>query len=163
MEKAFPDHDTDHVVDIYRDYQLNHDDRDLFMFPGIADLLAGLRNKGYKVGIVTSRTKDTTLRGLEHFGIGGYIDALVTCNDTTRHKPDPEPALIGLRQLDVEACEALFVGDTMFDIRCAHNAGIRAVLVDWSLSVDEDDRQGPDRPEYVIKKADDLYEVLKSC
>lgn len=163
MEKAFPDHDTDHVVDIYRDYQLNHDDRDLFMFPGIADLLKGLRNKGYKVGIVTSRTKDTTLRGLEHFGIGGYIDALVTCNDTTRHKPDPEPALIGLRQLDVEACEALFVGDTMFDIRCAHNAGIRAVLVDWSLSVDEDDRQGPDRPEYVIKKADDLYEVLKSC
>jgi pyrophosphatase PpaX len=163
MEKAFPGHDTDKVINIYRDYQLSHDDKSLALFPGIKDLLQGLRDKNYKVGIVTSRTRDTTLRGLELFGISHLIDSLVTCNDTTKHKPDPEPALIGLSQLGVEAMEALFVGDTMFDIRCAHNAGIRAVLVDWTLSVDEEDMMSSDRPEFVIKTADDLYEVLRSC
>jgi pyrophosphatase PpaX len=163
MRKAFPERDTDEVVEIYRDYQLNRDHRELQLFPGIRELLEGLRDRGYKVGIVTSRTKDTTLRGLRRFGIEGLIDSLVTCNDTTKHKPDPEPALIGLQELDVKADEAVFVGDTMFDMGCAHNAGIKAVMVGWTLSVDQEEMSGDDGPEYIIEKADDLYEVLKSC
>jgi len=163
MIKAFPDCDADEAIEIYRDYQLNRDDRELYLFPGIRELLEGLRERGYRVGIVTSRTRDTTLRGLRSFGIEHLIDSLVTCNDTTRHKPDPEPALIGLKELAVKADEAVFVGDTMFDMGCAHNAGIRAVMVGWTLSVDREEMAGEDGPEYIIEKADDLYEVLKSC
>jgi len=52
------------------------------------------------------------------------------------------------------------IGDSMFDIKCAHNAGVEAVLVGWAEAVSEEDLNGPDRPEYFIEKPEDLFEIL---
>ena len=49
----------------------------------------------------------------------------------------------------------------MFDILCARNAGVKSVLVDWSVAVPEEERQGADRPDYIIEKAEELLEILE--
>ena len=54
----------------------------------------------------------------------------------------------------------MMLGDTMFDIRCAKNAGVTSVLVSWAVAVTEEEREGPDRPDYVIDKAEDLLTLL---
>ena len=99
-------------------------------------------------------------------------DALVTCDDTTAHKPDPEPALIGLGQLRgqegsgspegvLTAEEALFVGDTRFDIDCAHNAGIPAALVAWSATMKKEDPVQTWPAEYYLESPEQLVEILR--
>lgn len=160
MEKAFPNIPVEESIGIYRNHQKDIYEEMIEPFPGMVDLMRQLKEKGYKVGIATSRMKSSTLVGLRKFGVMDYIDALVTCDDTNKHKPDPEPVLISLERLQAKPEEALMIGDSMFDIKCAHNAGVKAVLVGWAEAVTEEDLQGSDAPEYQIEKAEDLFKIL---
>jgi phosphoglycolate phosphatase-like HAD superfamily hydrolase len=49
----------------------------------------------------------------------------------------------------------------MYDILCAKNAGVRSVLVGWALAVTEEEKTGPEGPDYVIPKAKDLSNMLE--
>lgn len=157
MEKAFPNHNVEEMIDIYRGYQINHFTDMIELFPGMEQLIHQLKEKGYGVAIVTSRTRESTMSGLEKFKLTPLIDCIVSCDDTDKHKPHPEPALMALRQMGVTADQALMIGDSMFDIKCAHGAGMKAVLVGWALAVSEAEKSGADRPEYIIEKAEDLF------
>lgn len=160
MVKNFPDMNPEDAIDMYRSHQKDIYEEMIEPFPGMVELLKGLKEKGYQVGIVTSRLRNSTMIGLRKFGLAETADCIVTCEDTDKHKPDPEPALIALEKLSAKADETLMVGDSMFDIKCAHNAGIKAVMVGWSEAITETDLTGPDRPEYCIEKAEDLYDIL---
>lgn len=160
MVKNFPDMNPEDAIDMYRSHQKDIYEEMIEPFPGMAELLKGLKEKGYQVGIVTSRLRNSTMIGLRKFGLAETADCIVTCEDTDKHKPDPEPALIALEKLSAKADETLMVGDSMFDIKCAHNAGIKAVMVGWAEAITEADLTGPDRPEYCIEKAEDLYDIL---
>ena len=52
------------------------------------------------------------------------------------------------------------LGDTMYDILCARNAGVRSVLVGWQMAVSEEEIKGPNGPDYIIKKPEDLFDIL---
>ncbi len=68
--------------------------------------------------------------------------------------------MISLAHFGIKAEEAIMVGDSMFDIKCAHNAGVRAVLVDWAIAVSQEELEGPDGPDYIIKTAGELLEII---
>lgn len=53
------------------------------------------------------------------------------------------------------------VGDSMYDILCAKNAGVRSVLVGWALAVTEEEKNGPEGPDYFIRQAEDLLQLLE--
>ncbi len=125
-------------------------------------MLGELKARGYKTGIVTSRLWHTTEIGLKKYDMEQYFDAIVTCDDTDRHKPDPEPVNIALERLGSRPEESVMVGDSMFDILCARNAGVKAVLVSWALAVSEEDKTGENAPDYVIEKAEDLLDILEN-
>ena len=161
MEKAFPDVPVDKSVGLYRENMNRIFEEKIEAFPGTVELIKALKARGCKVGVATSRMKETTMIGLRKFGVVEYLDAIVTMEDTTKHKPDPEPVLISLKKLDAKAEEALMIGDSMFDIKCAHNAGVKAVLVSWALAVSEEEKNGPDAPEFYIEKAEDLLPLLE--
>lgn len=160
MEKAFPETPVDEAIAIYRSHQKDIFEEMIEPFPGMVDLIKGLKAKGYKVAITTSRMYNSTMVGLRKFGLDEVFDAIVTSNDTTKHKPDPEPVLITLDKLGAKPEEALMIGDSMFDIKCAHNAGVKAVLVGWAEAVTEEDLNGPDRPEYFIETAEELFDLI---
>lgn len=162
MIRFFPEMDPDDAVAIYRDWQLANSENRWYLFPGMRQLLGDLRRKGYRLGIVTSRTRKTLEQALVYLGMENTFQSLVTADDTQIHKPNPEPALIGLRELGVTAEEALFVGDTHYDMGCAHNAGIKAVLVGWSCSMEDSDKHGIFKPDYEIEEAGDLLKILEA-
>ena len=161
MHNLFPHVDARAAVDIYRSYHKNNFGELIRVFPGISELLERLKADGYQIGLVTSRLRNTTVEGLEAYGLLRYFDELVTCDDTAKHKPDPEPILAALRKLNSKPEQAVMVGDTMFDIGCARNAGVMSVLVNWSVSVSEEEKTGPDGPDFVIDKAADLLKILE--
>lgn len=183
MGKLFPEFDIEESVGIYRGYQ-----KDIFLetitdFPGMIDLMKGLKEEGYKVGIATSRLKASTMQGLEKFELHDVVDALVTVEDTDKHKPDPEPALICLKKLNSSPEESIMVGDSAFDMGCGKNAGMTTVMVGWSevaksgvestakassASKELDEAaDGPETeksvftPDYIIDEAGDLWDILK--
>jgi pyrophosphatase PpaX len=53
------------------------------------------------------------------------------------------------------------IGDSMFDILCAKNAGVKAALVSWALAVSDADKYGENAPDYIIEKAEDLLDILE--
>lgn len=160
MKKVFPGEDIGKVIDIYRSYQVDHFSDMIGIFPGMKELIIRLKEKDRQVAIVTSRMRNTTEEGLKAFGLMDYIDYIVSCDDTTRHKPDPEPVNIVLNHFKAAPEESIMVGDSMFDIKCAHNAGVPAALVGWHMAVSDEDIKGPDRPEYLINKAEELLHII---
>ena len=56
---------------------------------------------------------------------------VVGFEDTTRHKPHPEPVSFALSQLGVSAAGAMFVGDSPHDIHAGNAAGVTTVAALW--------------------------------
>lgn len=161
MEKVLPQVTVEEGVAIYRDYHYDNFQDLVQVFPGILELLTKLKERGYKVGLVTSRLWQTTVIGLEKYDMQKYFDAIITHDDTDKHKPDPEPVNIALERLGTKAEEAIMVGDSMFDILCAKNAGVKAALVSWALAVSEEEKTGEDAPDYILEKAEDLFQIIE--
>lgn len=160
MEKIMPGLTVEEGVAIYRSFMTENFLQMIHPFPGMTELLQILKEKNYKTGLVTSRVGHTTREGLAEFDLLPYFDTVVTCDDTDKHKPDPEPLLIAMRRLDSRPEETLMVGDSTFDIESARSAGVRSVLVGWQMALTEEEIQGETGPDHVIASAEDLLLLL---
>lgn len=103
-------------------------------FDGVTDMLDTLKRRGYRLGIVTSRTREEYERYFRSFRLEQWFERMVCAGDTQKHKPDPEPlyryaALAGALP---QAC--LYVGDMPTDIACANRAGAASGLAAWNGS-----------------------------
>lgn len=162
MEREFPGVDPQESADVYRQFQMKNADKLVTIFPGIKELLADLKAAGYVLGIVTSRTRESALRYMDMFGITSYFSDLVTCDDTTVHKPNPEPILLAMSKLGASAEESIMIGDSPFDIKCANNAGVDSVMVNWRITCDETSVIDDAKVDYWIHQPSDLVELLKT-
>ncbi len=161
MEREFPGVDPQESADVYRQFQMENADKLVTIFPGIKELLADLKAAGYVLGIVTSRTRESALRYMNMFDITSYFSDLVTCDDTTIHKPNPEPLLLAMSKLGASAEESIMIGDSPFDIKCANNAGVDSVMVNWRITCDETSMIDDAKVDYWIQKPAELVELLK--
>ena len=93
--------------------------------------------------------------GAEDLGEG-----LVAFEDTEKHKPDPDPVLAGMERLGSTPETTLVVGDSAYDILCAHNAGVKAALVTWSEAAAAGGFEGAAAPDYTVSGADALSALI---
>jgi len=100
----------------------------VLLFPEIAGVLAQLRGAGIRLGICTA-SQGESFRPLEQAGLLGMFDEVVTARDVARRKPHPEGILLCMERMGVSAAEAIYVGDTVADIRASRAAGLFAVGV----------------------------------
>ncbi len=161
MEKVLPGIPVEEATSVYRSYHHDNFTDLISVFPGMLELLEKLKDRDYKIGLVTSRLANTTKIGLKKYEMEQYFDTIVTCEDCTKFKPDPEPVNIALERLGSVPEESVMIGDSMFDILCAKNAGTKAVLVSWALAVSEQERNGKNSPDYIIEEPEDLLDILK--
>jgi pyrophosphatase PpaX len=79
---------------------------------------------------------------------------VIASDSTERHKPHPEPVLMALRHLGYAPAEAIFVGDSPYDMQAGCAAGVTAVGVAWGAFGEETLRaSGASR---VLKRPTDL-------
>ena len=167
MEKAFPGMDIDELIGVYRSYQEKHFKEETKPFPGMVDVIKTLKYYGKKIGIITSRLRHTTEEGLKSFGIIDCVDAMVCAGDTTEHKPNPEPAILGLKKLDASPSEAVMIGDSSFDIICANRAGVTSALVEWAIAANfstdfanqSSNENGEEHPDILIKSPSEILNL----
>ena len=161
MEREFPEVDPRESAEVYRNFQKENADELVKIFPGIKELLESLKTDGFRMGVVTSRTRESAQRYMDMFGIGDYFEEMVSCDDTDIHKPNPEPILLCLKKMGITAEEALMVGDSPFDIKCANNARVKSVLVGWRITGDGQTLIDDAREDFTISEPSELVGVLK--
>jgi HAD superfamily hydrolase (TIGR01509 family) len=108
-------------------------------------LLESLRERGLRLALVSNAIDPPDLlhRDLAEFGVAQRLDVAVFSSEVGRRKPDPAIFRYALERLEVDARDALMVGDTLeTDIAGAAALGMRTCLALW-FRADED----PSAPE----------------
>jgi HAD superfamily hydrolase (TIGR01549 family) len=93
------------------------------LFPQARPLLESLTNK-FKLGLVTSGSRARVLRDLTSTGVRDFFQVIITGDDISKPKPDPEGLFLALDRLGLPPEQALFVGDAREDYLMAQAAGV---------------------------------------
>jgi pyrophosphatase PpaX len=150
--------DLEHLIHRYRSYQVAHHDQMTRTYDGVLDVVRGLSERGYPLGVVTSKGNDLANRSIAHVGLAPYFRTVVGIECTTRHKPNPEPVWFALAQMQARADGAFFVGDSPHDIAAGNAAGVSSVAALWgAFSRDALERA---QPRYVLDRIQGLEGLL---
>lgn len=129
--RDFADHDFEDVIACYRDYQKERFNEEVTLYETVKETLEYLKNKNVKMGIATSRLKNSTVAALDKFNIANYFDVVISADDVEKHKPDKEPLIKAITELNSTPENTLYVGDSKFDMECAINANATPALAGW--------------------------------
>ncbi len=130
MSHILPDVDPDEyprIVERYRFHYLRRD-AETVLFPGAADLVAGLNQEGFLLAVATGKGRRGLERVLESTGLKGLFHAS-RCADEGHSKPDPAMLRALLDELAVSNSRALMIGDTTHDMEMAQAAGVARLAV----------------------------------
>ena len=130
------------------------------LFPGAEELLRGLKARGIKTAIVSTKRGDTIQIILERLGVADTVELVIGSADVTRHKPDPEGLLAAMDRLGVRPEDTLFCGDTVLDAGAARNAGCHFAAVLNGTTPAEDFAEF--RPEHISPDLWDLAQWLEA-
>lgn len=155
--------DAERADDLLESYRLFNDEAHeefIASFPNVEGSLVRLRDAGIKIAVVTSKRKHSVGLALDSFPeLRNVIDEFVTMEDTTEHKPRPEPLLKGLELLGgVSREEAAYVGDSPFDIEAAKAASLTSVGVWWGAFTEASLRAA--NPDHLVPDLDSVVDVL---
>jgi HAD superfamily hydrolase (TIGR01509 family) len=81
------------------------------------------------LAVASGGYRDTITRTLDQLGIRGWFDAIVTAEDTPRHKPEPDVFLEAAERLDVAAHGCVVFEDTDIGLEAARRAGMVGIDV----------------------------------
>jgi len=96
-------------------------------FPGVAELLEALLERGLRWGVVTNKAQRFCLPLTRAMSLFDSASAIIS-GDTTPHiKPHPAPLLEAARQLKLAPSDCVYVGDDARDIQAGRAAGMTTV------------------------------------
>ena len=127
------DHYAAHIADYSQPYST------------VVDTLRILAERA-PLAVVTNKPTDLSNRLLAALDLHRFFRVVVGRGSTKRFKPDPQPALFACERIGMPPRQALFVGDSETDVRCARAAGCPVVLYRYGYNHGKDpDDLGADR------------------
>ena len=153
------EHRDEALEDFYNFYDTHHP-RMASAHDGIRGILEFLKSNRILLAVFTGKGKRTTLITLGHIGVRDYFDLLVTGNDVKNHKPSAEGILKVLKTFGLRPKEVLMVGDSVSDVKAAHEAGVAIAAVLWD-SYNKEAVQQMD-VDYLFHSVGDFGKWLKS-
>lgn len=149
---------VDEMVTHYRGFNMTNHDRLVKEFDGVYETVKILHEKGLKLGIVTTKMRQTVVMGLKLTGLDQFFDVVVCLDDVTNAKPDPEPVQLALQQLGASPEEAIMVGDNYHDILAGKNAGTKTAAVSWTIKGVEYLQSF--EPDYMLTHMEDILPLV---
>lgn len=146
-------------VTTYREYYGLEHDHYTKSYPGTQDVLAQLHRLGYRLGVVTSKSREVSLRSLDYLDLSRYLEVVVAAQDVNTHKPEPGPVLKALEVMGLEPNQAVYVGDSPFDLLAGRRAGVKIVGVTWGMAAREE--LAGHEPELLIDRWEELTDWLR--
>jgi len=135
------DDEVKRLVANKRPVYLRHAARGLRVFPGAAELVTRARRHG-SVGVVSGALRHEIELGLETLGVRSQVAFIVSAEDASRCKPDPEGYLLARKQLG--EIDAVVIEDSPAGVRAAKAAGLSCIAVMHSATRNELESAGAD-------------------
>lgn len=120
---------VDNAVEVYRKLCEELTPKYVRAYDGIKEMLIVLKQKGYKIAMVSNKVTKAIIQGLDLCNITNYFDYIVGAEKLKQAKPNPD----GIYQvLDYfNAPDTTLVGDTLIDMNTAINAKVTFIGVTW--------------------------------
>lgn len=113
---------------------------DIIPVPGARETLAGLKKKGFLLGIITDTMYpiEWKMRRLEKAGVAEFIDFVACSTELGVHKPDPAIYAHAIKQGNLMNGESVFVGHLGTELEGARRAGMFTIAIDHDLEARAD-------------------------
>ncbi len=99
----------------------------LSMPEGTEEVIKSL-SKNYALAIVTNRIRSSVYKAPQLEKLKEWFRVIISYEDTTDHKPHPEPLFLAAKRLGVQPEEAVYIGDVENDVKAAKAAGMRVII-----------------------------------
>ena len=127
-------------------------------FPGVIELLHDLHRAGIPLATATSKQAPMALAQMEHLGLSEVFDVIAGAT------PDPasskatviREALTLLEARGVDTSHPVIIGDSIWDVRGAQEAGIPVIGVGWGYATED----GLDEADAVCETVEELHSFI---
>lgn len=134
--------------------RLKVEQRSLDIFKGIDEVIRKLKKK-HKLGLISSNFDEVIKQNLEEHDLLGYFDHYLGA-DVEQSKVKKMKSC--LEMCNVNAADAVFICDTLGDIKEGKKLGIKVIAVTWGFHSRERLLKG--KPDFVAEKPEQLLEIL---
>ena len=110
----------------------------LVVLPGAREWVTRLREAGWRQAIASSAPRANVDVMLETVDMRDSIDAIISAEDVTTGKPDPEVFLAAASRLELPPTRCIVVEDAAAGIEAARRAGMRSIGVNATTALDAD-------------------------
>jgi pyrophosphatase PpaX len=158
FEHYFDSTMSEELIAYYREF--NHDKHKEYVtvYPTVEDTLKTLKEEGYPLAIVTTKSLKTANFGLDIFNLSQYFDVVIGMDQVKVTKPDPEGLYLAMQALDVE--KAVMIGDNTSDILAGKNAGVYTIGVKWTSKGYQDLEKL--QPNLLVDEMSEILEYIKN-
>lgn len=122
----------DRILEEYQEYYEEHCNIKTGPYKHIPELLKGLKEKGYKMAIVSNKPMGA-VKELTKIYFGDYVDVAIGVADGLRRKPYPDECLAAMEELGSSKEETIYVGDSEVDHKTAMNTGLGCISCLWGF------------------------------
>lgn len=98
-------------------------------YPDVIESLTALRERTWKLGVVSNKRHDLTMQLLRELDMYQFFNIVVGGDTLQVAKPEPQPLLFACNELQAKPSETLFVGDSSTDVNAARAAGCPVVCM----------------------------------
>ena len=116
----------------FKNHYIKHCQDNTRLYPGIDKLLAELKEKGYRLAIVSNKLQAGVTELYEKW-FKDSIEVAIGESANVRRKPAPDMVEEALRQLGTQKEDAIYVGDSDVDLQTACNSGLPCISVLWGF------------------------------
>jgi HAD superfamily hydrolase (TIGR01509 family) len=121
-------HKAARVSELHSEYYAQLQERG-HPLPGAKELVTSLVDRGYEVWFATSAKPEELEHHMEELGAKDDIAGVVSSDEAEESKPAPDIFGLALERAEVSAEDAVVVGDSIWDIEAAKEAGVRVAPV----------------------------------
>lgn len=159
MADLVPNAPADAAAALYREHHPTVMLAGTRLMPGVADAVATLAGRGYRLAVCSNKRAEFTRELVEHLGLRSAVAEVLGPEDVGgRAKPDPAMLLEALRRLGDSPAEAVYVGDMAVDVHAGRAAGVPVWLVLGGAAGRES--AADSRPDRVLRSFAELPDLL---
>jgi pyrophosphatase PpaX len=149
---------VEQMIDTYQSHNLANHETLVREYDGVYDTIKTLYERGFSLGIVTTKRKEAAVKGASMLGLLPFFSTFVTVDDVENPKPHPEPLQIAMTQLNARPEETIMIGDSQFDIMAGKNAGVRTAGVEWTIKGASFLKNY--EPDWMLTRMSDLLDIV---
>jgi phosphoglycolate phosphatase len=104
------------------------------VYAGVLDVISELKKNGAGIGVCTNKTEDKAFEVIKGLNLTDYVDIVVGARRGRSPKPSPLPLMEAIGHFGVAAANAVMVGDSDVDVKCARAADVPIIGVSFGYS-----------------------------